>query len=199
VAAFLRKDQPDGCHQAIKHSLIIFVPPTIHNPRVVFKQTPVEMRALAWQTVSIVLALLVSTATAFVPVAVCAPRPLSHLDASAEDDSTPTSVHRRGFLSQTIASVGMVAAAVTSPPQPAQAIGPVKLALEPRSYQAAPCPPSKPIPGEKAMFGMRGLCVTVKADLIDTSPKDLEKVGVYGFVVDAETGNSVLANNPDLR
>ena len=28
--------------------------------------------------------------------------------------------------------------------------------------------------------------------------KDLSKVGVYGFVTDAETGNSVLANNPDL-
>jgi len=28
--------------------------------------------------------------------------------------------------------------------------------------------------------------------------KDLEKVGVYGFVTDAETGDSVLANNPDL-
>jgi hypothetical protein len=28
--------------------------------------------------------------------------------------------------------------------------------------------------------------------------KNLEKVGVYGFVTDAETGDSVLANNPDL-
>ena len=45
---------------------------------------------------------------------------------------------------------------------------------------------------------MRGLCVTVKARLTEASPKDLEKVGVYGFVLDSETGNSVLANNPDL-
>jgi len=28
--------------------------------------------------------------------------------------------------------------------------------------------------------------------------KDLEKVGVYGFVTDGVTGDSVLANNPDL-
>jgi len=45
---------------------------------------------------------------------------------------------------------------------------------------------------------MRGLCVTVNADVEDVSPKDLEKVGVYGFVIDTVTGNSVLANNPDL-
>lgn len=48
------------------------------------------------------------------------------------------------------------------------------------------------------MRGMRGLCVTVDAELTETSPKDLEKVGVYGFVKDGETGDSVLANNPDL-
>jgi len=48
------------------------------------------------------------------------------------------------------------------------------------------------------MKGMRGLCVTVDADLIDFPDKDLEKVGVYGFIKDAITGDSVLANNPDL-
>jgi hypothetical protein len=48
------------------------------------------------------------------------------------------------------------------------------------------------------MKGMKGLCVTVKAELLDPSPKALEKVGVYGFVVDSATGESVLANNPDL-
>jgi hypothetical protein len=48
------------------------------------------------------------------------------------------------------------------------------------------------------MKGMRGLCVTVEADLDDFAPKDLEKVGVYGFVTDGESGESVLANNPDL-
>ena len=29
-------------------------------------------------------------------------------------------------------------------------------------------------------------------------PKDLEKVGVYGFVSYGESGESVLANNPDM-
>ena len=28
--------------------------------------------------------------------------------------------------------------------------------------------------------------------------QDLEKVGVYGFITDGESGDSVLANNPDL-
>lgn len=48
------------------------------------------------------------------------------------------------------------------------------------------------------MKGMKGLCVTVVANVLDAAPKDLEKVGVYGFVVDGVTGDSVLANNPDL-
>jgi hypothetical protein len=48
------------------------------------------------------------------------------------------------------------------------------------------------------MAGMRGLCVTVEASLDEAPPKDLNKVGVYGFVTDGETGDSVLANNPDL-
>eukprot|EP00549_Striatella_unipunctata_P020457 CAMPEP_0118704504 /NCGR_PEP_ID=MMETSP0800-20121206/19275_1 /TAXON_ID=210618 ORGANISM="Striatella unipunctata, Strain CCMP2910" /NCGR_SAMPLE_ID=MMETSP0800 /ASSEMBLY_ACC=CAM_ASM_000638 /LENGTH=171 /DNA_ID=CAMNT_0006606407 /DNA_START=189 /DNA_END=704 /DNA_ORIENTATION=- len=65
-------------------------------------------------------------------------------------------------------------------------------------YTAQPCPKNRPIPGEKAMKGMRGLCVTVNAELVDTAPKELEKVGVYGFVVDGISGDSVLANNPDL-
>lgn len=45
---------------------------------------------------------------------------------------------------------------------------------------------------------MRGLCVTVQAELKSPPPKDLADVGVYGFVTDAITGDSVLANNPDL-
>jgi hypothetical protein len=100
-------------------------------------------------------------------------------------------------------STAAVAAATATgcgllPPQPAHAIGPVKIALQPTSYTAKPCPPDKPIPGEKAMFGMRGLCVTVTAQLQEASPKTLDQVGVYGFVIDGDTGNSVLANNPDL-
>lgn len=106
---------------------------------------------------------------------------------------------RRAFLSTVVATTGALATGTLTGSSPAQAVGPIKLTLEPVKYQAAPCPPSKPIPGEKAMFGMRGLCVTVEANLLEGSPKDLEKVGVYGFVVDENTGNSVLANNPDLR
>lgn len=86
----------------------------------------------------------------------------------------------------------------TSSPQPANAIGPIKISLAEPTYSARICPPDRPIPGEKAMKGMKGLCVTVQAKLTESSPKDLEKVGVYGFVTDALTGDSVLANNPDL-
>lgn len=48
------------------------------------------------------------------------------------------------------------------------------------------------------MKGMRGLCVTVTASFVDQPPKELKDVGVYGFVIDGESGDSVLANNPDL-
>mmetsp|Transcript_29025 Transcript_29025/g.79655 ORF Transcript_29025/g.79655 Transcript_29025/m.79655 type:complete len:244 (+) Transcript_29025:76-807(+) len=101
---------------------------------------------------------------------------------------------RRSFLEgAALATVLSVAAS-----KPAEAVGPVKIALNPLSYTAAPCPPSRPIPGQMAMKGMRGLCVTVEATLKETSPKDLKDVGVYGFVTDGDTGDSVLANNPDL-
>ena len=49
------------------------------------------------------------------------------------------------------------------------------------------------------MKGMRGLCVNVKATVTEATKRpDLFKVGVYGFITDAVTGESVLANNPDL-
>ncbi len=70
--------------------------------------------------------------------------------------------------------------------------------LKPLSYSAIPCPKDRPIPGEKAMKGMRGLLVTVDAEFEAPVPKSLAKVGVYGFVTDSSTGESVLANNPDL-
>ena len=87
---------------------------------------------------------------------------------------------------------------IVSTPQPAQAVGPTKINLLNPVYYAVPCGKDKPIPGEKAMKGMRGLCVTVTVDLEDAPEKVLDKVGVYGFVTDEESGESVLANNPDL-
>jgi len=56
----------------------------------------------------------------------------------------------------------------------------------------------RPIPGEKAMQGMQGLCVTVDVDLAESPPKDMEKVGVYGFITYGDSEESVLANNPDM-
>lgn len=111
---------------------------------------------------------------------------------------------RRAFLLSSSATVA-AAAGWASPgvgggvaPANAVGIGPVKIALTPKKYQARPCPPSKPMPGQKAMAGMRALCVTVDADMSESAPKDLEKAGVYGFITDGDTGDSVLANNPDL-
>ena len=114
--------------------------------------------------------------------------------SSAEPD-------RRTFLTSLVTSAATVAipsSFLLLHASPAMAIGPVKIALSPLSYVARPCPPSKPIPGQMAMRGMRGLCVTVQATLSESTPKPLQKVGVYGFVTDGETGDSVLANNPDL-
>ena len=95
----------------------------------------------------------------------------------------------------TTASVAAVVGVVQ--PKSVNAIGPVKINLLNPTYTAIPCPKDRPIPGEKAMKGMRGLCVTVAVDLEDLPKDPLEKVGVYGYVTDTGTGESVLANNPD--
>lgn len=127
--------------------------------------------------------------------------PPSSRTINNNNNNNNANTNRRSFLTglpTALALPALLTTGATTNPPPANAIGPIKVDLTPTSYFAAPCPPSKPIPGEKAMKGMRGLCVTVKADLVSASPKDLEKVGVYGFVTDYDTGNSVLANNPDL-
>lgn len=129
--------------------------------------------------------LVLTTTTGF--VIDCQPRVATRLEAT---DS------RRDFLIAT--TTAAVATVLASQPEPASAVGPVKVTLTATNYSAKPCPPSKPIPGQQAMRGMRGLCVTVDADLKESPPKELEKVGVYGFITDGDTGDSVLANNPDL-
>ena len=121
------------------------------------------------------------------------------------DDSYRRHTNHRRTLLQSTASTAMMTVlgmtttmtATTTFPLVAHAVGPVKIALTPLQYSAVICPPDRPIPGEKAMIGMRGLCVTVRAKLDAVSPKSLEKVGVYGFVNDGDSGDSVLANNPD--
>eukprot|EP00557_Chaetoceros_sp_GSL56_P004725 CAMPEP_0176487670 /NCGR_PEP_ID=MMETSP0200_2-20121128/6271_1 /TAXON_ID=947934 /ORGANISM="Chaetoceros sp., Strain GSL56" /LENGTH=288 /DNA_ID=CAMNT_0017884545 /DNA_START=14 /DNA_END=880 /DNA_ORIENTATION=- len=119
--------------------------------------------------------------------------------------ATPTALYsssRKAFLQQTFLTTATAFSPIASStflfPSPSHAVGPVKLKLQVQSYTAKICPPDRPIPGEKAMKGMKGLCVTVVANVLDEAPKELEKVGVYGFVVDGVTGDSVLANNPDL-
>jgi len=123
--------------------------------------------------------------------------------SSSTPESSETS--RRTFFSSFLATNAALAAAAgavsggsLSPPPSANAIGPVKVPLTPTGYVAAPCPKSKPMPGQMAMRGMRALCVTVDATIDEPSPKPLDKVGVYGIITDKGTGDSVLANNPDL-
>ena len=73
--------------------------------------------------------------------------------------------NRRSFL-KTASFLGISGVvATTSAPKDAEAVGPVKLNLKVNSYSARICPPDRPIPGEKAMKGMKGLCVTVNADV----------------------------------
>lgn len=124
------------------------------------------------------------------------------LQASKNDN---TGLSRRDVFA-TVASTAITASSVAgilggsplSQPEPANAIGPVKINLLNPKYSAIPCPKDRPIPGEKAMKGMKGLCVTVDVDLEDLPDRELEKIGVYGYVTDKGTGESVLANNPDL-
>lgn len=104
---------------------------------------------------------------------------------------------RREWVSG-VAAVTAGAILGNSSPQPAEAIGPVKITLLNPTYSAIPCPPEKPVPGEKAMVGMKPMCVTVDVELENSPEKPLDKIGVYGFVTDKATGESVLANNPDL-
>lgn len=113
-------------------------------------------------------------------------------------DTGTSSSSRRSFINKAAALASVTTLVSTAGPGPAAAIGPVRVDLINPVYSAAPCPKNRPIPGEKAMKGMRGLCVTVEAELKAPAPKNLEDVGVYGFVTDTIAGDSVLANNPDL-
>jgi len=136
-----------------------------------------------------------------------APTPGFSSDSSDSGTSIPSTSSRRGFVSKSIAfALGTTTASLgrtnsisdnLSAGGIANAVGPIKIDLLNPTYAAAPCPKDKPIPGEKAMKGMRGLCVQVKAELSNLSPKELDKVGIYGYVNDKENSESVLANNPD--
>ena len=101
--------------------------------------------------------------------------------SSSSSRPIPSTSSRRGFVSKSIAfTLGTSTASLGrtnsvsdnfSTGGVANAIGPIKIDLINPTYTAAPCPKDKPIPGEKAMKGMRGLCVQVKAELAENSPK----------------------------
>ena len=106
------------------------------------------------------LVILATTVSAFTPNSSLASFRLP-IDCSATAD-------RRTFL---VGGVVATTLGVFATTPPAQAVGPVKVLLLNPTYTAVPCPSSKPIPGEKAMKGLRGLCVTVKADLAEAPAK----------------------------
>mmetsp|Transcript_7572 Transcript_7572/g.9065 ORF Transcript_7572/g.9065 Transcript_7572/m.9065 type:complete len:254 (+) Transcript_7572:29-790(+) len=151
------------------------------------------------KTTICILSALVASSSAFAPVSFSKTTATSLASATNNNSEDSAVASRRSFLSTSAATAAAtIAFGLATPPQPAQAVGPIKVDLINPKYSAAPCPKDRPIPGEKAMKGMRGLCVTVEADLKENAPKELEKIGVYGFVKDGNTGDSVLANNPDL-
>jgi hypothetical protein len=71
------------------------------------------------------------------------------------------SLSRRDLLSTgTLVTVGVLTGgSLVVQPEPAQAVGPVKINLLNPTYRARPCPKDKPIPGEKAMKGMKASIV----------------------------------------
>jgi ABC-type nitrate/sulfonate/bicarbonate transport system permease component len=91
------------------------------------------------------LAVFSTVALAFAPTSVQVPR-RSTILCHAKDSSRRTFL---GTSAAAAAAVVVVGAALGGTPQQAQAVGPVKLTLKNPVYSAKPCPPEKPIPGEK--------------------------------------------------
>ena len=86
------------------------------------------------------------------------------------DKFTPaTESSRRTFFDKSVGAAAVLAFGSICNPSQVEAIGPVKLELINPVYTAAPCPPSRPIPGEKAMKGMRGLVSTFEILLLKLS------------------------------
>lgn len=107
------------------------------------------------RSLNFLIATAVSVSAFVGPSALQHQRWLTDCQAEAEEGQ---SLDRRAFL----AASAFAGVAVMSPQgQRAEAIGPIKIDLENPKYTAAPCPKDRPIPGEKAMQGMQGLCVTV--------------------------------------
>jgi hypothetical protein len=173
------------------------------NSTVVFVVAMLTLSISSWST-TLCLSFQPAAGTRSRLSVLAAVSPTKNDNTSAKSESFNQFSRRRVFDQVMVSTVAttmagfLTATSLTPPPQPAHAVGPTKINLLNPTYTAVPCPKDKPIPGEKAMKGMRGLCVTVNVDLENAPEKELEKVGVYGFVTDQGTGESVLANNPDL-
>jgi len=89
-----------------------------------------------------------------------------------------TASTRRSVLVQTLLASTILMGSVP----PSVAVGPTKILLSNFRYSAKPCPKDKPIPGEKAMKGMRGLCVSVTADLQESPEKVCTYIPLYIYI-----------------
>lgn len=96
------------------------------------------------------LALQIVIVTPFKVLAPCKAFPRTSSVLNRHTD-TALSSSRRTFLSRTSSLISLTFLAQL--PQPARAVGPVKVPLTVKSYSARVCPPDRPIPGEKAMKG----------------------------------------------
>ena len=89
----------------------------------------------------LLLAILQSTSSFSVDSGL--PRARTELTASRAQEEESSVSSRRSFLSTGAALATTLVTLGSS--EPAQAVGPVKIPIEPISYSAAPCPPSRPV------------------------------------------------------
>ena len=124
-------------------------------------------------SVAVMTIAMVANSVAFHPASLHVsrtPSRMTHDSPSYTTITTSTQLYaqesfttRRDWLATTTTAAGVLAglagsslvAVMVGQPEPAQAVGPVKINLLNPTYKAKPCPRDRPIPGEKAMKGMK--------------------------------------------
>ena len=124
-------------------------------------------------SVAVMTIAMVANSVAFHPASLRVsrtPSRMTHDSPSYTTITTSTQLYaqesfttRRDWLATTTTAAGVLAGLAGSSlvtvmvgqPEPAQAVGPVKINLLNPTYKAKPCPRDRPSPGEKAMKGMK--------------------------------------------
>jgi hypothetical protein len=116
---------------------------------------------------------------AFVPSPTTVVIPFCHAEMPI-NPSLSASCLQCSFLGTTTSAAAILTgASAFLVPHPASAIGPIFcINLKNPTYTAVPCPKDKPIPHQMAIRDLKGMCITVNADLAKLAPKDLEKIGL---------------------